>query len=192
MTGSRALRMARRAPLLAMFAAAGLAACRAHNDYTHGSSGDERASTDNSALANGDVYNGAASLTSMGVDPGIHPQVVLGDRTNPYTGNQAAAVEGRRLFVAMNCSGCHGGRAGGGMGPSLRDSLWANGGSDVQVFSTITEGRPAGMPAWGAKLTEDQIWKLIAYIRTLGTPDEPDPPPPAANPLKVAPPPGRG
>jgi cytochrome c oxidase cbb3-type subunit 3 len=106
--------------------------------------------------------------------PGIHPAVVYGERVNPYTGDAAAIQEGRRLFVAYNCSGCHGGRAGGGMGPALRDSLWSHGNSDTQIFGTIIEGRAAGMPAWGKVIPEDQIWKIIAYIRTLGTPAEPD------------------
>jgi cytochrome c oxidase cbb3-type subunit III len=110
-----------------------------------------------------------------GVSPGIHPSVVYGTLSNPYTGNAAAAAQGRQLFVWYNCSGCHGGRAGGGMGPTLRDSSSRKyGNSDTQLFATIVEGRPAGMPAWGGKLTDDQIWKLIAYIRTLDTPQEPD------------------
>jgi cytochrome c oxidase cbb3-type subunit 3 len=109
-----------------------------------------------------------------GVRPGLYPSVLLGDLTNPYAGSPSAAVEGRKLFVWYNCSGCHGGRAGGGMGPSLRDSLWLYGQDDTHVFSTIAEGRAAGMPAWGAKLPTQQIWELVSYIRTLGTPDEPD------------------
>jgi cytochrome c oxidase cbb3-type subunit 3 len=117
-----------------------------------------------------------------GVDPGIHPSVLLGDLHDPYDGNAAAAAEGRQLFVSYNCSGCHGGRAGGGMGPSLRDASWIYGGSDVQVYGSIFEGRPNGMPTWGSKLSADQIWKLVAYIRTLSTPKEPDAPPPQDHP----------
>ena len=117
------------------------------------------------------------SSSAPGVNPGIYPSVVLGQRRNPYTGDHGAIASGRMLFTAMNCSGCHSGYAGGGMGPSLRDTLWIYGNSDVQVFSSISEGRPAGMPAWGAKLPQDQIWKIIAYIRTLGTSNEPVKPP---------------
>jgi cytochrome c oxidase cbb3-type subunit 3 len=125
----------------------------------------------------------AGALASMpGVVPGIHPAVVFGDLRNPYAGNAGAAVEGRQLFVQYNCSGCHGGRAGGGMGPSLRDSVWIYGSSDSQVYGSIFVGRPNGMPTWGAKLSKDQIWKLITYIRTLATPQEPDPPPPEDHP----------
>jgi cytochrome c oxidase cbb3-type subunit 3 len=116
-----------------------------------------------------------ATAGASGVLPGIHPSVVLGVLTNPHAGDAATATEGRQLFVWYNCSGCHGGRAGGGMGPNLRDSTQRKyGNNDTQLYSTIAEGRPAGMPAWGAKLPKDQIWKLITYIRTLSTPQEPD------------------
>ncbi len=124
---------------------------------------------------------GTLVLNRAGVDPGIHPAVIWGERRNPFANDPASAVEGRALFVGYNCSGCHGGRAGGGMGPSLRDEYWIYGNSDTQLLSTIAEGRSAGMPAWGARIPEQQIWKLITYIRTLGTPQEPDPPPPEAN-----------
>jgi len=113
-------------------------------------------------------------FTAVGPVPG--PQHNPSRRENPYEGNLSAMAEGRQLFVRFNCSGCHGGRAGGGMGPSLRDVDWRYGSSDAQVFSTITEGRDQGMPAWGTKLSEDQIWKLVAYIHSLRTPNEPNPP----------------
>jgi cytochrome c oxidase cbb3-type subunit 3 len=85
--------------------------------------------------------------------------------------------EGRQLFVRFNCSGCHGGRAGGGMGPSLRDVIWLYGNSDAQLFSSIAEGRAHGMPSWHTRLTADQIWKLVTYIKSLRTRDEPQAPP---------------
>ena len=95
---------------------------------------------------------------------------------NPYHGNVSAMTEGRTLFVRMNCSGCHGGRAGGGMGPSLRDVDWRYGSTEAQIFSSIAEGRAEGMPAWGTRISDDQIWKLVAYVKSLRTPDEPHPP----------------
>ena len=117
-----------------------------------------------------------------GVVPGIHSSVVFGALKNPYIGQAAAERDGRRLFLMYNCVGCHGGRAGGGMGPSLRDSAWAYGESDSDLYATIVEGRPGGMPTWGGRIPPDQIWKLIAYIRTLRTSAEPDPPPKATQP----------
>lgn len=96
--------------------------------------------------------------------------------TNPFAGNPVALMEGRQLFLWYNCYGCHGGHAGGGMGPSLRDPVWIYGNSDANIFASIAEGRSKGMPAWGTKIPEDQIWKLVTYIKSLRTPQEPDPP----------------
>jgi len=95
---------------------------------------------------------------------------------NPYEGDQVAMVEGRRLFVWYNCYGCHGGHGGGGMGPSLRDPVWRYGGDPAHVFASIAEGRGQGMPAWGTKIPQDQIWKLVTYIKSMRTPQEPDTP----------------
>ena len=115
-----------------------------------------------------------AIRTPVGPVPG--PVQNPSRQTNPYANDVGAMTEGRQLFVRMNCSGCHGGRAGGGMGPSLRDVDWLYGSTDAQIFSAIAEGRANGMPAWGTTLPEDQIWKLVAYVRSLRTPNEPHPP----------------
>lgn len=95
---------------------------------------------------------------------------------NPYASDRVALVEGRRLFVDMNCSGCHGDHGGGGMGPSLRDETWLFGSEPARIFSSIAEGRGKGMPSWGAKLPENQIWQLATYVKSMRTPQEPEPP----------------
>ena len=115
-----------------------------------------------------------AIRTPVGPVPG--PVANPPRRGNPYTLDSGAAAEGRKLFVHMNCSGCHGGRAGGGMGPSLRDVDWMYGNTPAQIFSSVAEGRAHGMPAWGTQLPDDQIWKLVTYIETLRTPMEPEAP----------------
>ncbi|GAC1481005.1 MAG: hypothetical protein NVS1B4_26220 [Gemmatimonadaceae bacterium] len=86
---------------------------------------------------------------------------------NPYEGNAHAIATGSKLFVAYNCADCHGGDGGGAMGPSLQDSRWHFGGSPGAVFQSIYEGRPEGMPAWGGRISDDQIWMLVAYVRSL-------------------------
>jgi cytochrome c(L) len=100
-----------------------------------------------------------------------------GETANPYHDDRTAMAEGRQLFVRFNCSGCHGGRAGGGMGPSLRDVDWIYGSRDAQLFSSIAAGRAHGMPSWQTRLTADQIWKLVTYIKSLRTRNEPQAPP---------------
>ncbi len=139
-------------------------------------------------VPNQGVSRGPAAGQGPGVQPGISPQMVIGDVTNPYAGNRTAIAAGRQLFTGMNCAGCHSAYAGGGMGPSLRDSLWIYGSKDVQIFSTLAEGRPNGMPAWGGRLNDEQLWQLVAYIKTLSTPEEPVKPPRASQgDMRVAP-----
>jgi cbb3-type cytochrome c oxidase subunit III len=127
--------------------------------------------------AGGGLIRASTAESSPEARPGISPEVVLGAVRNPYNGNSPAVTVGRQLFSGYNCAGCHSSYAGGGMGPNLRDSSWIYGGSDAQLFSSIAEGRPNGMPAWGGKVAEDQIWQIIAYLRTLGTGAEPVKPP---------------
>lgn len=112
--------------------------------------------------------------TPVGPLPGLANQPPLPG--NPLGDNSVALTEGRYLFVHYNCSGCHGGHAGGGMGPSLRHAVWLYGGDDAHIFSSIAEGRGKGMPSWGAKIPQEEIWQLVAYIKSLRTPQEPDPP----------------
>ncbi len=113
--------------------------------------------------------------TPVGPVPG--PGVAAHANPNPYSAQDSIAVtEGRIWFKHYNCAGCHGDHAGGGMGPSLRDVDWLYGDTDAQIYDSIAEGRAHGMPAWGTKLPEDHIWKLVAYIRSLRTDAEPDKP----------------
>ena len=86
--------------------------------------------------------------------------------SNPYDKSAYAISEGQRLFSAFNCVGCHF-HGGGGMGPALMDDEWRYGGRIDQIAASIAEGRPNGMPSWRGKLTDDQIWKLAAYVRSL-------------------------
>jgi cytochrome c oxidase cbb3-type subunit 3 len=86
--------------------------------------------------------------------------------TNEYEGNAFAMSEGKRLFSQMNCVGCHA-HGGGGMGPALMDSKWIYGSEPEQIFATIVEGRPNGMPSFRGKLPDYQIWQLAAYVRSL-------------------------
>lgn len=121
----------------------------------------------------------AAGATSNGpflLGPQPGPDRPIARPVNPYAGNTTVLAEGRRLFNWYNCSGCHGDHAGGGMGPSLRDALWYYGGDDASIFASITEGRQHGMPSWGAKVPQDQRWKIVTYIKSLRTPNEPDAP----------------
>ncbi len=87
---------------------------------------------------------------------------------NPLAGNAAAIEDGHRLFIAMNCAGCHGYDAKGNMGPDLTDAYWRYGGVPSSIYNSIYAGRPQGMPAWGQALPAQDIWKIVAYVQSLG------------------------
>jgi cytochrome c oxidase cbb3-type subunit 3 len=103
-----------------------------------------------------------ARLTSLQPGP-----VVLNDSApGPYDGNAYGMSQGKQLYSQMNCVGCHA-HGGGGMGPALMDAAWLYGSNPEQIFSTIQQGRPNGMPSFRNRLTNDQIWQLVAYVRSL-------------------------
>jgi cytochrome c oxidase cbb3-type subunit 3 len=85
---------------------------------------------------------------------------------NPFIGNTDAVKEGGKTFDER-CSECHGGDAMGMSGPDLTDDRWLYGGSDSEVFQTVSKGRPGGMPSWSGTLKDDEIWKVVAYIKSL-------------------------
>jgi cytochrome c oxidase cbb3-type subunit 3 len=87
---------------------------------------------------------------------------------NPYADSTGALTQGRQLYQSLNCAGCHGGAGGGGIGPPLADEKWIYGGSDANIYATIVQGRPNGMPAFGPRLSGEAVWKLAAYVRSLG------------------------
>jgi mono/diheme cytochrome c family protein len=91
----------------------------------------------------------------------------------PFHGDPRLAKQGRQLFIEYNCYGCHGGLAGGAMGPSLRDTAWRYGGTDSAIFASIRDGRPAGMNKWAGVIPDSGIARLVVYIRSLRTSAEP-------------------
>jgi mono/diheme cytochrome c family protein len=106
---------------------------------------------------------------------------------NPYTANADAIAEGKDLFESNACSGCHGVNAGGGICPSLVNAIWIYGSDDTTLFNLIKLGSVAlraqdyarvghekvggDMPPFASMLSEDDEWKLIAYIRSKYTGD---------------------
>jgi cytochrome c oxidase cbb3-type subunit 3 len=86
---------------------------------------------------------------------------------NPLANDPDAVQRGMKDFDAFNCSGCHAANAGGGMGPSLSNSTWVYRSSPGNIYLTIIQGRPAGMPAFGAMLPDRTVWELVAYIKSI-------------------------
>ena len=85
----------------------------------------------------------------------------------PYEETAYAISEGQRLYGWYNCAGCHSTNGGGGMGPPLIDGKWIYGSSPENIYATIVEGRPNGMPSWRGRIPRSQIWQIVAYVRTM-------------------------
>jgi cytochrome c oxidase cbb3-type subunit III len=108
----------------------------------------------------------ATALVVSDLQPG--PAMVNPKLDAPYDDNAWATSEGKSLFNSMNCSGCHF-QGGGGIGPPLMDEEWIYGSEPQQIFSSIADGRPNGMPAWKYTLSTQQIWELVSYVRSLSS-----------------------
>ena len=106
-------------------------------------------------------------IPPVGLPAGRQPLVLR----NPFDGDKRALGTGAKLFIAYNCVDCHGADGAGAMGPTFQDGRWHFGGSSGAVFESIYQGRPEGMPSWGGRIADDQIWMLTAYVRSLATAD---------------------
>jgi len=92
---------------------------------------------------------------------------------NPFSADPKAAKAGEFEF-RINCAFCHGlGARGGGRGPDLTRAHKRHGDSDGDLFQNISQGIPGTvMPANGTNgqgvgMTDDEIWQIIAYLRSV-------------------------
>jgi cytochrome c oxidase cbb3-type subunit 3 len=85
---------------------------------------------------------------------------------NSYEENAYAVSQGKTWYRAYNCNGCHA-QGGGDIGPPLMDAKWRYGADPGAIYASIAHGRPNGMPAFGGHVPEDQIWQLVAYVRSM-------------------------
>ena len=162
------------AALGAIVMAASLGACRRETQDVRGAARGEvvlpqqQASVVRAADTTGLPAEGVLARVALGDIAGAGNNTFDATIRNPYTGDMAAIKEGHDLFIGMNCAGCHGYDLKGGMGPDLTDSYWRYGGAPADIYKTIFEGRPQGMPAWGRTMPPALLWKVAAYIESKG------------------------
>lgn len=106
----------------------------------------------------------SSGLAMTELQPGAPASVPAKD--SPYAYNAYAISQGKHLYEWFNCAGCHA-HGGGNIGPALMDDRWIYGSAPANLFATIVEGRPNGMPAFRAKLNDSQVWQLVAYVQAL-------------------------
>lgn len=106
----------------------------------------------------------AGTISQSDLQPGEKTKKI--SSFNPYEENAYAVSEGQRLYEWFNCVGCHG-HGGGSIGPGLMDDKWIYGSEPANIFATIVEGRPNGMPSFRGRISDNQVWQLVAYVRSL-------------------------
>ena len=91
---------------------------------------------------------------------------------NPLTGQATAIRQGQNIFRGR-CAVCHGIDAKGYRGSDLTSGDWVHGGGDRQIFTTITSGVAGTEMPGNTSLSEDEVWMLVSYLRTLSAPGGP-------------------
>jgi mono/diheme cytochrome c family protein len=114
-------------------------------------------------------------------------KVPKGGLHSPYKDIAAVAEEGHKQFLRPGCNECHGGTGGGGICPALTQGAWFWGNTDDVLFRLVTLGSAemekqgyarlgygsvhAPMPPMGSTIkTSDDLWKIIAWIRSINPP----------------------
>jgi glucose/arabinose dehydrogenase len=122
------------------------------------------------ALVTAAILLPATLLLAADVDAKFHNAPASAQaRKNPYEGQDAAVLAGKRLY-ARNCLSCHG-KLGKGTGnvPSLVDGK-LDSVTPGEVFWFITRGdKDNGMPSWAA-LPATQRWQVVTYVKSMGAP----------------------
>jgi len=92
-----------------------------------------------------------------------------GVESNPYSSSEDVTA-GKEHF-ASRCVGCHGPNGEGNRGPDLTRAVYRHGNSDRAIFMNILSGIPGtGMPS--IRLSDKEMWQLVAYLRTLNRVEE--------------------
>src|ERR1700722_8601333 len=116
-----------------------------------------------------DAQHGPKEISVSGLFPNGGAPPPLDRIGTRFEGNKLAIAAGKELFNQMNCTGCHF-NGGGGMGPALMSGHWRYGGRIDQIYASIAQGRPNGMPSWQDNLAPAMMWDLAAYVKSLSAP----------------------
>jgi cytochrome c oxidase cbb3-type subunit 3 len=106
----------------------------------------------------------AETLSTL--QPGVSAPRTTDPRGGDYENNAYHISQGERLYNWFNCTGCHA-NGGGDIGPALMDDQWRYGGNIDQIFATIMDGRPFGMPSFRGKIPDQEAWEIAAYVRAM-------------------------
>ncbi len=82
-----------------------------------------------------------------------------------YSGQPAAIAEGKAIY-AESCAACHNADATGGIGPNLTVAL-KYGSTAQDIYESVANGRPNGMPPFMQQLGKERIYKLVAFLESV-------------------------
>ncbi|MGB7301243.1 MAG: c-type cytochrome [Burkholderiaceae bacterium] len=90
---------------------------------------------------------------------------------NPYSGNEAVIAKGKKIYNQL-CQACHLPDGTGRIGPNLTDETWNRKRTNTEVgrFEMIYGGGAGAMQAFGDRIDQDDILKVMAFIDTLRKP----------------------
>lgn len=94
-------------------------------------------------------------------------------------GEPGVVAQGERIFHTMaplSCAFCHLEDGSGKTGPNLTDDHWLYGGKAMDIYTTIMEGRPNGMPAWkanGSLFAQRATAYVLAKVKNTNRPGLP-------------------
>ena len=87
---------------------------------------------------------------------------------NPFAGDPKAIAAGAEIFRAQ-CTPCHAGGGQTGRAPLLTTGNFSVGNRDEDLYKVIFSGQRT-MPGFGSALGQDNIWRLVAYVRSISAP----------------------
>ena len=90
-------------------------------------------------------------------------------RADAFLSDPVAVQRGRSIFVGTCAGYCHKLSPEPSDAVYLFDCEWKHGGSDQQIFNTVTNGVPnTRMIAFGSNFPEgeDDLWKVIAFLKS--------------------------
>lgn len=88
----------------------------------------------------------------------------VGDEVPEVSADDAQLVTGREVY-ARNCVACHGAAGQGGTGPKLSDGVVIDRYPDVADHVGIIVNGKNQMPAYGGKLSDEEIEAVVRYNR---------------------------
>lgn len=115
---------------------------------------------------------GAVGAQDHPAEPHTHPEGQA--LANPIEATRESLTRGRQLYV-FDCRQCHGNTGkgdgdmahAGGVPSDFTDDVWQHGGSDGEIFLVIRDGVTADMLGYGDQLSDEDIWHLVNYIKSL-------------------------